>query len=52
MKKIKLLGFLGILALMLASSSAQARPNNYIDANNHLWVWYNGAYMDMGVYHP
>jgi hypothetical protein len=45
--------FFAVLSLgLLASFSADARVQNYIDSNHHLWVWYNGAYNDMGVYYP
>ena len=55
MKKIKTFGLLAVLGLtLLASVSTYAKPivNNYIGADGHLYVLYQGHYLDMGPYHP
>lgn len=51
MKKIKFILVLTVMSLFFVTSTSYARKNNYI-ANGHLYVWYNGGYMDMGPYHP
>jgi hypothetical protein len=51
-KKLGILAFLGLAMLVSVSAHAQKRPNNYIGANGHLYVLYQGSYLDMGPYHP
>lgn len=55
MKKFKNFGLLAVLGFMLlasVSTYALPKPNNYIGSNGHLYVLYQGSYIDMGPYHP
>ncbi|WP_155960733.1 hypothetical protein [Flavobacterium daejeonense] len=37
---------------MINGGYGSCTSGNYIDSNHHLWVCYQGSYIDMGVYYP